>query len=363
MKDNSNLPRKVAVNVQRNIHLWIIAIIMDLFIVIYNANFIDITGWFPWSQDVVAAHGVALFVLSFIFIIPIIYSSVIYGLRGTLLTWFVFIVAVLPRTISETRTLEDALRFSLFALVALLLGLLISLARSATLQEKALVKQLSPKRWNSIARMLKVQENERKRIARELHDDTIQDLLVIVNHLHAMEAGVHGDLPRETRDRVEKIETEILHVIDNMRKMSHGLGTSMLDNTGLVPAIKWLAESMTQETGVKVIVAVNGKEHRLKSEVEILIFRIIQEALSNIRRHSRATRAEITLDFAARDIKITVMDNGCGFVPPENTESNAAAGQMGLDIMKQRARLLGGRLIIQSEPGKGTVLSIETGLV
>ncbi|MBN1690248.1 MAG: sensor histidine kinase [Dehalococcoidia bacterium] len=363
MKDGANIPRKLAVNVQRNIHIWIIAIIMDFFIVLFNANFIDITGWFPWSGDIATAHGAALLVLSFIFIIPIIYASIVYGLRGTLLTWFIFLVAVLPRMILEIVSLEDSLRFGLFALVALLLGLLISLARSAAMQEKALVKELSPKRWNSIARMLKIQENERKRIARELHDDTIQDLLVIVNHLHALEAGVHGDLPCETKERVEKVETEMLHVIDNMRKMSHGLGASVLDNTGLVPAVKWLAESMTQETGIRVIVTVNGREHKLKSEAEILIFRIAQEALSNIRRHSRATRAEITLDFAASDVKMTMRDNGCGFVLPENTKSKAAAGQMGLDIMKQRAKLLGGRLTIQSEPGQGTSVSVETGFL
>lgn len=363
MKDSANTPRKFTVNVQKNVHMWIIAIIMDFLIVLFNANFIDITGWFPWSGDIVAAHGADLLVLSFIFIIPIIYASIVYGLRGTLLTWFIFLVAVLPRMIMETQRWEDALRFALYALVALLLGLLITLARSASKQEKALKKELSPKRWNSISRILRVQETERKRIARELHDDTIQDLLVIVNHLHALEAGVHGDIPHETRDRVEKVENEILHVIDSMRKMSHGLGTSVLDNTGLVPAVKWLAESMTQETGINVVVEVNGKEHKLKSEVEVLIFRIVQEALSNVKRHSKATRAEITLDFAAKDTKLTVRDNGCGFALPENIEGNVAAGQMGLDIMKQRAKLLGGKLIIQSEPGKGTVLSIETGLL
>ncbi len=168
---------------------------------------------------------------------------------------------------------------------------------------------------------------------------------------------------RETRNRVEGVENEMLHVIDNMRKMSHGLGTSVLDNTGLVPAVKWLAECMSQETRIKVTVAVNGKEHKLKSEAEILIFRIAQEALSNVKQHSKATRAEIILDFVARDIKMSVKDNGCGFAQPENMESYTTAGQMGLDIMRQRAKLLGGRLIVQSELGKGTTLTVETGLV
>ena len=85
--------------------------------------------------------------------------------------------------------------------------------------------------------------------------------------------------------------------------------------------------------------------------------------MGNVKQHSRATRAEITLDFAAKDIKISVEDNGCGFVQSENMESHSTTSQMGLDIMKQRAKLLGGRLIVQSELGKGTTLTVETGLV
>jgi two-component system, NarL family, sensor histidine kinase DegS len=345
------------------LHIWIIALLLDLAIVIFNSNFIDISGWFPWSYNVTTAHGVSLFVLTFIFAIPIVYASIAFSLKGTILSWLIFLVASLPRTVMEAQDLGGWLRFGLFATVVLLLGLLISLAKGATRKEQALLQQSAPRRWLSVSRILKAQETERKRIARELHDDTIQDLLVIVNHLHALEAGDMADLPRETRVQVEKVENEMLRVIDNMRKMSHGLGTSVLDNTGLVPAVKWLADSMTQATGINVKVTVNGKEHKLKPEAEILIFRIAQEALSNVKQHSRATRAELILDFAARDIRMTVKDNGCGFVLPEHAESNAAGGQMGLDIMKQRAKLLGGRLTIQSELGRGTTVTVETGLV
>ena len=359
MKNSARIPPKI----NRGVHMWIIAIIMDFFIVIYNSNFINISAWFPWSSDIIAAHGAELLVFSFIFVIPIIYASYVYGLRGTLLTWFVFLIGIAPRTALEVHTLEDGIKFGLFAVVALLLGLLVSLWISALRHEKALVEKLTPKRWNSIARILKVQENERKRLARELHDDTIQDLLVIVNHLHALETGIHGELPRETRNRVERVENEILHVIESMRKMSQGLRTSVLDNTGLVPAVRWLAETMSQETGIKVDVTVNGKPHKMKPEVEILIFRIVQEALSNVKQHSKATEAQIMLDFAAKDIKMTVQDNGCGFVPPTDASEDIESSQLGLDIIKQRAKLLGGSLNIQSERGKGTVLTVETGLV
>lgn len=343
-------------------HFVFIVLIFDFFILIYNSNFIDISGWFPWTEDIESAQGIFLFVLSFIFMIPICYASAIYGLRGTILTWVTFLASVLPRTISQIRNLEDAVRFALFAVVAFLLGALISLARSAERQEKAIMEELAPRRWNSVARILKAQEDERERIARELHDDSIQDLLVVANHIHAVATGIYGDPPQETREQLERIENEILQVIDDVRRMSHGLKTSVLDNTGIVPALKWVADTVSQETGIRVTVVVQGKEHRLKPEAEIMIFRIAQEALSNIRQHSRATEAMITLDFIDENFKMTVQDNGCGFVLPENIYSKTSSDHLGLDIMKQRAKLLGGKISIRSSPGEGTRITVETSM-
>jgi signal transduction histidine kinase len=340
-------------------HFWIIVIILDLFIVTYNANFIDISGWFPWSANVTEAHGVSLFVLTFIFLIPIIYASIIYGLRGTVMTWITFLAGALPRTIAEVHTLEEWLRFAMFALVALLMGCLISLALSAREQERTLMEQIAPRRWNSVARIVRAQESERKRMARELHNDSLQNLLVIVNHIHSVEAGAYGEMPPRARAQVERVENEILRVIDSLRKMSHGLNVSVLDNTGLVPALKWLTEGVAQETGIRVIMNVIGKEHKLKAEAETMIFRIAQEAVSNIRQHSKASNAEVTLDFSGEEFKLTVKDNGCGFKLREDEYGGSENSELGLDIIRQRTKMLGGRLTIQSEPGTGTVITVE----
>jgi signal transduction histidine kinase len=276
-----------------------------------------------------------------------------------ILVWITFMAGTLPRTIAEVHMLEEWLRFAMFALVALLMGCLISLSRSAHEQEKALVKQIAPKRWNSVARIVRAQESERKRISRELHNESLQDLLVIVNHMHAIERGAYGEIPEKTRKQVVRIENEVLTVIDNLRKMSHGLNVTVLDNTGLVPALKWLTEGMTQETGIKVTMNVLGKEHKLKAEAEVMIFRIAQEALSNIRQHSKATAAVATLDFSGRDFKLIVEDNGCGFKVTEYEQGGGEESELGLDIIRQRAKLLGGKLNICSEPGKGTVITLE----
>ena len=341
------------------LHFWIIVIMLNVFILIYNANFIDITGWFPWSKEAENVHGTALFVLSFIFLIPIVYASIIYGIKGALLTWFSFLAGTLPRTISEIRGIDDGLRFALFAIVALFMGLLISLTRHWMRREQLIRAQIAPRRWSSVGRILKAQENERKRISRELHEGVIQDLLVIANHIHAVETGVFGKLPADAAARTEQIENEILRAIDKTRKMSHGLTTSVLNNEGLVPALRWLTDNTAQESGISISLTVNGKEHKLRQEAETIIFRIAQEALNNIKLHSRATRADVILDFAARGLKLTLIDNGVGFKVSEDILSESSAGQLGLDVIKQRTKLLGGRLNIQSEPGTGTELTVE----
>lgn len=343
-------------------HFWIIVIILDLFILIYNANFIDISGWFPWSASVAEAHGLSLFVITFIFLVPIVYASVIYGLYGTALTWITFLAGTLPRNIAELHTLEEWLRFALFAVVALLMGCLISLSQNAREQERAMRELVAPRRWNSVARIVRAQENERKRFARALHDDSLQDLLVIVNHINAIERGAYGEISDKAKAQVERIENEVLLVIDGLRKLSHGLNVSVLDNTGLLPALNWLCESVAQETGIKLAVNVIGRQHRLKAEAEVMIFRIVQEALSNIRQHSKARNAEIIVDFSRPEFRLIVRDDGCGFIVNDDQQVEGQEGQMGLDIIRQRAKLLGGRLEIRSAPGRGTVITVEAPL-
>ncbi len=356
---NITSPKK---SIFHNLHFWTIACIMAILVLLYNASLVGIANWFPWLEDIVTARGIYVFVLSFFFLIPLVHASAVFRLRGTLVTWFVFLLAILPRALYESPNFESLLRVALFALVALLLGMFVALDYKPGLEQREALRRTRTARWTSLARILKVQEYERRHLARELHDNTIQSLLVIANHVYAIEAGNYGSLTPEARKQVEEILVMLLHAIDDVRRLSHDLKPSVLDNVGLLPALKWQAERLTLESGIRVEVRVNGKEHRLRPEFEIVMFRIVQDALSNVVRHSRATLATVTLGFVNSNFKITVDDNGQGFCLPEKISDYTTKGKLGLERMQQQAELLNGTFDIWSEPGKGTTVTMEVGV-
>ena len=151
----------------------------------------------------------------------------------------------------------------------------------------------------------RAQEEERKRISHELHDDTIQALVVLSRQLDALATDDKG-LSEENRLRLEELWQQTDSILQGVRRLSQDLRPAALDRLGLLPAVEWLASEVTKYSSVVTKVNMLGKEHRLPEEVAIALFRITQEALRNVWRHSGATRAEITIDFNDGRTKITV---------------------------------------------------------
>jgi PAS domain S-box-containing protein len=203
----------------------------------------------------------------------------------------------------------------------------------------------------------KAQEEERKRISHELHDDTIQSLVVMSRQLDTL--ANDQTLSKENRTRLEELWHQTDNILQGVRRLSHDLRPAALDRLGLLPAVELLAQEVTRHSNVVTKVNLSGKEHRLPEEVAIALFRITQEALRNVWRHSRATRAEITIDFSDGRIKITVSDNGKGFQIPPQISDLTKQDKLGLAGMQERAQLVGGTLTVQSQPGKGTTITIE----
>jgi len=208
-----------------------------------------------------------------------------------------------------------------------------------------------------LSQVLKAQEGERLRIARELHDDTAQALTVLSRRLDILVdtlASSKNQLPKEIPERLEELRDQSDRILEGVRRFSRDLRPPVLDDLGLLPALKWLATALEEQHSVAANIRVLGEQHRLPDEAELALFRIAQEALNNVRKHSGASAVEVTVDFRGGGITMVVADNGSGYEIPSSTSDLAASGKLGIIGMQERARLLGGTLVVNSEPGTGT---------
>ena len=209
-----------------------------------------------------------------------------------------------------------------------------------------------------LSQITKAQEEERRRIARELHDDTIQALVVLARQLDEAssdEKGVSGD----TRGSMENLRQQTNDIIKNLRRLSQDLRPPALDRLGLVPALEGLAADIEKHSGINLVVKTYSPGRRLPDEIELVLFRTAQEALRNVWKHSQAASAEIIVEFNEGKSRITIKDNGKGFELPDTIGDLVKQGKLGLTGMQERIQLIGGNLKIESKPGDGTTVVIE----
>ncbi|MCI0461071.1 MAG: PAS domain S-box protein [Gemmataceae bacterium] len=201
-------------------------------------------------------------------------------------------------------------------------------------------------------RLMEVQEAERRHLARELHDEVGQ---VLTGLKLALKAAV--DLPPQRQATgLGQAQRLLSELTGQVRALSQNLRPIVLDDLGLLPALLWLLDRCTEQTGVRVTFEHRGLEGRFRPEVETAAYRIVQEALTNVARHAEISEAAVRASCDERRLQIVVEDRGRGF-DGEAVRSGPATG--GLSGMRERAALLGGRLVIQSIPGAGTTLNAE----
>jgi len=209
-----------------------------------------------------------------------------------------------------------------------------------------------------VSQVLKAQESERLRIARELHDDTAQALTGVSRRLDMLSSS-GADIPPEIAQRLDELREQTDTILDGVRRFSQDLRPPVLDDLGLLPALKWLLIALEEQDGIGANTRILGEPRRLPRDSELALFRIAQEALSNVRKHSHASAVELTLDFRNDSVAMTVADNGNGFELPTATGDLAASGKLGLIGMQERARLLGGTIDMESKPGEGTKVVVS----
>jgi len=209
-----------------------------------------------------------------------------------------------------------------------------------------------------VRQITKAQEDERKRIARELHDETAQTLIDLSRRLDDLATSPER-LSETAIGRLEEFQELIDSILRGVRRFSRDLRPSVLDDLGLLPALEWLTTNLMEENGIKTELKVYGDRRRLPPEAELALFRIVQEALSNVRKHSQASRVVTTVEFGESRVRINVDDNGQGFELAGRTDDLATTGKLGLIGMHERARLLDGTLTVHSELGKGTTIMVD----
>ncbi|MFA4964970.1 MAG: sensor histidine kinase [Thermoleophilia bacterium] len=202
------------------------------------------------------------------------------------------------------------------------------------------------------------QEEERKRLAREIHDETIQSLVIIKGYLEP--ASPHQ---ATAESRLDDANALLTRTIDGLRRLSRDLRPPILDDLGLLQAIEGLAAEFTDRTGVPVAVTAEGERRRLDAKAELVFYRIAQEALRNVEKHSEARHVSVNLRLVRESAILRVADDGRGFEPDEVLKDRADAHGLGLRGMQERTKLVGGSLNIESQPGHGALIEVTAPLL
>jgi signal transduction histidine kinase len=220
------------------------------------------------------------------------------------------------------------------------------------------VRERTARLGELLTKIISAQEDERARLARELHDETAQTLAALSIALDRARDNLDETQP-EAAERLQEARTIAAGLLEETRRLILDLRPMALDDLGLAPAIRWYAETHLEEAGIAASVEVDQPSKRLPKHLEVSLFRMVQEAVNNVVRHAHARHARIELAFRDSVASVRVTDDGRGFDAEAVLGLAVPARSVGLLGMQERVRLLNGRLSIESQPGKGTVISIE----
>jgi signal transduction histidine kinase len=201
------------------------------------------------------------------------------------------------------------------------------------------------------------QEDERKRIARDLHDDTAQSLIALSRRIDAVTTSDEV-LTEAGLAEMEQLQQRIEDILQGIRRFSRDLRPSVLDDLGLLPALEGLLTDV-RENGIAAELEISGDGRRLSQDVELGLFRIVQEALNNVMRHAEASHVVVGVEFGDSRVRVAVRDHGQGFELLASTSDFAMIGRFGLLGIEERTQLLQGHFQVQSGLSKGTTVIVE----
>jgi len=256
----------------------------------------------------------------------------------------------LTRSEARSEASADSLRRSLTLTFAGTLGgglilALVTIGFTLRLERELNLRRADLQELSTL--LLRAQENERRALARELHDEVGQSLSAILMETEGAECA---EKPADIRERLQAIKGLAETTVNQVRDLALVLRPSMLDDLGLKPALSWHARETSKRTGLNVVVSADDAIDSIPDEHQTCIYRLVQEAVNNAARHAHARTVEVTVRREQEKVDVTVRDDGAGF----DTRFLRGLGLLG---MEERIRRLGGRLKITSEPGRGTLVS------
>lgn len=246
------------------------------------------------------------------------------------------------------------------AMAVMLLVFMVRALNAFDVESRRRLETANQARLHALNQVVDAQEVERKRIARELHDATGQSLTAIGLGLRGMETRLENSEPAQDGflHQVRELKSYSTNALGELHQIIADLRPSILDDMGLAAALKWYVHSYQDRRSLPTELLVQGEPLRLPAEYETVLFRITQEALTNIAKHAHASQVVVTLDFRPTQVNLTVQDNGRGFDPEQALRHTGRDAGWGLLGMKERASLIGGQVDIDSSPGHGARIRV-----
>ncbi len=285
--------------------------------------------------------------IAYPYMLAIVPVAIYFGLGPAIFTSILSVVAYDFFLLSPTflLTIVEAGNMGIL-FIFLFVGIVISFIASSLRKKIEETKRLS-------IELIKSQEEERKRIARELHDDTSPSLALIGLELDNLIRVQSPSLPEEVIQKLKDSREKLGDIHQHIRHYSHELHPAILDNLGLELALEALVDELDSKTDMVMEFEVKGTARNLSDEVNLELYRIAQEALNNIRKHSQAAKAVVTLEYTPHKVILSIIDNGRGY---DTSKKNVS---LGLTSMKERASLIGAEIKIDSVIGRGTTVFVE----
>jgi two-component system sensor histidine kinase DegS len=335
-----------------NYHFWLVVAMFALGVVLHYPQQILGTD----SPSLLASLGLTRHAVERVFfLLPITYVALIFGIKAGLASLAVALVIMLPRVFWVSQHPPDAL-FETGGVIVI--GGLVNFWLERHRRDVAKQKQLQERLKFYLQQVTRAQEEERRRIARELHDDTAQDLVILLRQVDKLMSATPKLSPQNTA-LLKKLREQTSKTLDGVHRFSQDLRPSVLDDLGLLPALEWLTSDLSEHLGIAIDMTVRGSVRRFAPEIELVLFRIAQEALRNVWKHSGTSRAWVTVEFGDKKTVLTIKDEGKGFRLPPRVEDLTVVGKLGLAGMQERAQLIGGKLTLQSVRRKGTTVTLE----